>query len=55
MTGQSPDYSDRLAVNILDEKKREVVHEDLDAWFVLCHAKFYLLGTYPPLDGRKSD
>jgi hypothetical protein len=35
-----------LAIEILDEKKREVVHENFDAWMKLFHAKFYLEGEY---------
>lgn len=31
-----------FAIDILLEKRLSVVHENLDAWMILCHAVFYL-------------
>jgi hypothetical protein len=46
---QTPETSERStirsAIYILDEKKKEVVHQDIEAWFTLFHAKQYLKGA----------
>jgi hypothetical protein len=31
-----------FAIDILQDKKEQVVHENMDVWLVLCHAKQHL-------------